>query len=92
MNPRCAAKSGRHQAGIIGEDEPVAETRVMQRFARGIFTECGSIFFERGKRIEIRQQSAFHNKDRCGRRREGAILGEFSPVGRGEKKPSVRAH
>ncbi len=92
MYSRCAAECGHDKPRIVCEDEPVVQPRVMQRLARCVLRRRRSIFFKRGKHIEIRQQRQVNDKRSCGCCRQSAIFGKFAWVGRGEKKISGRAH
>jgi len=64
MNSGRTAESRHDKPRVIGEDQPVRVTRVMQCLACRVFSECWSVFRERGKRIEIRQQCQINHKGR----------------------------
>ena len=81
MNPGRTAESRHGQPRVIREDQPAPVPRVMQRLACRVFGQRWSVFFERGKRIEIRQQRKFNWKRKCWRIRERAILGKLPWIG-----------
>ena len=81
MHSGRTPESRHDQTRVIGEDQPLSVPRVMQRLAGRVFCECWSVFFERGKHIETRQQCQINHNGRCARRREHAIFGELPRIG-----------
>jgi len=92
LHARRPAERGDDQAGIVGESEAVVKSRIMESLPCCIFGEAGSAFLERRKRFNLRQQLQLNRGARSESLRQGAILGEFSGVGRCQIQLNGRAH
>src|ERR1700693_777880 len=86
-----AAERGDDETGIVGENQAIAETRIVEGFSGGIFREAGGVFLERRESLEPRQQLHLNRADRRQGLRQSTILGELSAVGRREIQLNGRA-